>query len=68
MALDYLSIPARFTSVEQVFLQGCHLLPFSHNSLSPSSIRAFLCFGSWSCCGLVVLDDVVGAVTVRIRA
>jgi hypothetical protein len=68
MALDYLSIPATSTSVERVFSQGCHLLPFSRNSLSPSSIRAFLCFGSWSRCGLVVLEDVVDAVTARMRA
>jgi len=68
MALDYLSIPATSTSVERVFSQGRHLLPFARNSLSPSSIRAFLCFGSWSRCGLVVLDDVVAAVTARMRA
>ena len=67
MALDCLSIPATSTSVKWV-LQGRHLLPFSCNSLSPSSIHAFLCFRSWSHCGLVVLDDVVAAVTVRIRA
>jgi hAT family C-terminal dimerisation region len=38
MALDYLSIPATSTSVERVFSQGRHLLPFAHNSLSLSSI------------------------------
>jgi hypothetical protein len=63
MALDYLSIPATSTSVERVFSQGRHLLPFSRNSLSSSSIQAFLCFGSWARCGLVVFDDVVTAVT-----
>lgn len=65
MALDYLSIPATSTSVERVFSQGRHLLPFARNSLSPSSIRAFLCFGSWARCGLVVFDDVVTAVTMK---
>jgi hypothetical protein len=63
MALDYLSVPATSTSVERVFSQGRHLLPFTRNSLSPSSIRAFLCFGSWARCGLVVFEDVVTAVT-----
>ena len=67
MALDYLSIPATSTSVERVFSQGRHLLPFARNSLSPSSIRAFLCFGSWARCGLVVFDDVVTAVTTRMK-
>jgi hypothetical protein len=65
MALDYLSIPATSTSVERVFSQGRHLLPFARNSLSPSSIQAFLCFGSWARCGLVVFDDVVAAVTMK---
>ena len=65
MALDYLSIPATSTSVERVFSQGCHLLPFARNPLSPSSIRAFLCFGSWVRCGLVVFDNVVTAVTTK---
>ena len=65
MALDYLSIPATSTSVKCVFLQGRHLLPFAHNSLSPSSIQAFLCFGSWAHCGLAVFDDVVTAVTTK---
>ena len=65
MALDYLSIPATSTSVKHVFSQGRHLLPFARNSLSPSSIQAFLCFGSWVHCGLVVFDDVVAAVTTK---
>jgi len=58
---------ATSTAVERVFSQGCHLLPFTRNSLSPSSIRAFLCFGSWSRCGLVVFDDVVAAVSMNNR-
>lgn len=63
MALDYLSIPATSTAVERVFSQGRHLLPFTRNNLSSGSIRAFLCFGSWACCGLLVFDDVVAAVS-----
>ena len=62
MALDYLSIPATSTAVERVFSQGCHLLPFTCNNLSLGSIRAFLCFGSWAHCGLLVFDDVLAAV------
>ena len=65
MALDYLSIPATSTAVKRVFSQGRHLLPFTCNSLSSSLIRAFLCFGSWAQCGLVVFDDVVAAVTMK---
>jgi len=65
MALDYLSIPAISISVKCVFSQGHYLLPFAHNSLSPSSIRAFLCFRSWAHCGLVVFDDVITAVTMK---
>jgi hypothetical protein len=38
MALNYLSIPATSTSIECVFSQGHHLLPFSRNSLSLSLI------------------------------
>jgi len=79
MALDYLSIPglssyhfiwllltmylATSTAVERVFSQGRHLLPFTRNSLSPSSIQAFLCLGSWARCGLVVYEDVLAAIS-----
>ena len=56
---------ATSTAVEHVFSQGHHLLPFSHNRLSASSIWAFLCFGSWTHCGLVALDDVVAAVSAK---
>ncbi|KAF8223900.1 hypothetical protein L208DRAFT_1314790, partial [Tricholoma matsutake] len=48
-----------------VFLQGHHLLPFTRNSLSSSLVQAFLCFGSWARCGLVMFDDVVAAVLAR---
>jgi hypothetical protein len=54
---------ATSTAVERVFSQGRHLLPFSRNGLSPSSIQAFLCFGSWARCGLVIFDDVLAAVS-----
>ena len=54
---------ATSTAVEQVFSQGCHILPFTHNRLSSSSIRAYLCFGSWARSGLVILSDVVAAVS-----
>ena len=59
---------ATSTSVECVFSQGCHLLPFTRNGLLPSSIRAFLCFGSWACCGLLIFSDVVDAVSQRSNA
>ena len=58
---------ATSTAVEWVFSQGHHLLLFTRNSLSPSLIRAFLCFGSWARCGLVVFDDVVAAVSAKQR-
>jgi hypothetical protein len=54
---------ASSTAVERVFSQGRHLLSFSRNGLSPSSIRAFLCFGSWARCGLIIFDDVLAAVS-----
>lgn len=57
------TILATSTSVERVFSQGRHLLPFTRNSLSSSSIRAFLCFGSWSRCSLVVFGDVLAAMS-----
>jgi hypothetical protein len=56
---------ATSTSVKRVFSQGRHLLPFARNGLSPSSIRAFLCFGSWSRCGLVLFSDVLEAVSLK---
>jgi len=36
---------------------------FTHNHLSSSSIRVYLCFGSWARSGLVVLSDVVATVS-----
>jgi 16S rRNA A1518/A1519 N6-dimethyltransferase RsmA/KsgA/DIM1 with predicted DNA glycosylase/AP lyase activity len=55
------------TSVKCMFLQGHHFLSFTHNKLSPSSIKAFLYFGSWSYCGLIVFNDVVVAVSAKSR-
>jgi hypothetical protein len=79
MALDFLSIPgkssltnlttdtnnylATSTAVERVFSQGRHLLQFTWNRLSASSIRAYLCLGSWSQLDLVRMEDIVDAVT-----
>ena len=65
MALDYLSIPATSTAIEPVFSQGHHLLPFTHNRLLPSSIWELLCFGSWSRCGLVLIDNVLEATSAK---
>ena len=55
--------PATSTAVERIFSQGRHILPFTCNCLSSSSIQAYLCFGSWAHSGLVVLSDVVAAVS-----
>jgi hypothetical protein len=79
MALDYLSIPglspypfiwlllttylATSTAVERVFSQGRHLLPYTRNGLSPSSIQAFLCVGSWARCGIIQFSDAVTALS-----
>jgi hypothetical protein len=78
MALDYLSIPGEYhfiimcsitnfvtatsTTVERVFSQGRQLLSFTRNRLSASSIRAFLCLGSWGRNDLVCHEDLLAAV------
>lgn len=62
MALDYLSIPAISTSVERVFSQGRHLLHFTRNRLSASTIRSSLCLGSWCRNDLIITKDLVSAV------
>lgn len=62
MALDYLSIPPTSTAVERVFSQGRHLLHFTRNRLSPSTIRAYLCLGSWARHGLVTVTDIAKAI------
>jgi hypothetical protein len=53
---------ATSTAVERVFSQGRQLLSFTRNRLSASSIRAFLCLGSWGRSNLVLFEDVVSAV------
>lgn len=68
MALDFLSVPATSTAVlERVFSQGRQLLHFTHNRLSPSTIRAYLCLGAWGRCDLLVMEDLLAAVTTRKR-
>jgi len=53
---------ATSTAVESVFSQGRQLLSFTHSRLHPSSIRAFLCLGSWGCNDLILFEDILGAV------
>ena len=53
---------ATSTAVEHVFLQGRQLLSFTRNRLHPSSIRAFLCLGSWGRNDLILFEDVLAAV------
>jgi hAT family C-terminal dimerisation region len=62
MALDYLSIPATSTAVERVFSQGRQLLSFTRSRLRASSIRAFLCLGSWGRNDLLFMEDILAAV------
>ncbi|KAG1820755.1 hypothetical protein EV424DRAFT_1303065, partial [Suillus variegatus] len=50
------------TAVERVFSQGHHLLSFTRNRLQGSSIRAFLCLGSWARHDLILFEDLVAAV------
>jgi len=64
--ISYCSIPnfvtATSTAVERVFSQGRQLLSFTRNRLSASSIRAFLCLGSWGRNDLVFREDLLAAV------
>jgi len=53
---------ATSTAVERVFSQGRQLLSFTRNRLSASSIRAFLCLGSWGRNDLILFEDVLAAV------
>ena len=62
MALDYLSIPATSTAVERVFSCGRHILPFTRNRLSASTIRAYLCLGSWCSKNLVGIPEIVSVI------
>ena len=63
LRITLIRCPATSTAVEHIFSQGHHILPFTRNHLSSSSIWAYLCFGSWAHSGLVVLSDVVAAVS-----
>jgi hypothetical protein len=56
------SFVATSTAVERVFSRGRHLLVFTRNRLSTTSIRKLLCFGS--CCqkDLVQDDDIIKGV------
>ena len=56
---------ATSTAVECVFSQGRQLLSFTRNRLSPSSVRAFLCLGSWGHHDLIFYEDVLAAVKVN---
>ena len=53
---------ATSTAVKRVFSQGQQLLHFTRNRLSPSSIRATLCFGDWCCKSIVRMSDIVDAI------
>jgi hypothetical protein len=60
-----LFVPATSTAVERVFSKGRHLLPFTRNRLSPSSICAYLCLGLWACQGLVTVEDFLKAIKMK---
>lgn len=53
---------ATSTAVERLFSQGRQLLHFTRSRLSPSMIRAFLCFGDWSRKDLVDMPDLALAI------
>ena len=55
-------VVATSTAVERVFSQGRQLLSFTRNRLHPSTIRAFLCLGSWGRNDLIFFEDVLAAV------
>ena len=55
-------VVATSTAVERVFSQGRQLLSFTRNHLRPSTIRAFLCLGSWGRNDLIFFEDVLAAV------
>ena len=56
---------ATSTAVERVFSKGRHLLPYTWNRLSASSIRASLCLGDWCRKNLIAMSDVIEAVQHR---
>jgi hypothetical protein len=53
---------ATLTAVKRVFSRGCQLLSFTRNRLSASSIRAYLCLGSWGSHDLILFEDIMSAV------
>ena len=55
-------VVATSTAVERVFSQGRQLLSFTRNRLRPSTIRAFLCLGSWGRNDFIFFEDVLAAV------
>ena len=55
-------VVATSTAVERIFSQGRQLLSFTCNRLHPSTIRAFLCLGSWGRNDLIFFEDVLAAV------
>ena len=55
-------VVATSTAVERIFSQGRQLLSFTRNRLHPSTIRAFLCLGSWGRNDLIFFEDVLAAV------
>lgn len=75
MALDYLTIPGKFTSgllsdvlmrfvatsvdVERLFSHGRLILSHVRSRLSAQSTRALLCLGYWSLLNLVKTEDVL---------
>ena len=58
---------ATSTAVERVFSQGCQLLSYTRNRMSPSTIRSILCFGNWSRKDLVYMPELVEALDSRKR-
>jgi hAT family C-terminal dimerisation region len=58
---------ATSTEVERVFSQGRQLLHFTRNRLAPSSIRAYMCLGSWSRHDLLLMGDLLSALRPRKR-
>ena len=58
---------ATSTVVECVFLQGQQLLSFTRNWLHASSVRAFLCMGSWGHNELLLFEDILTGVRVNLK-
>lgn len=48
--------------MERVFSQGRQLLYFTRSRLTPTLIRASLCFGDWSRKEMVQMSDIIGAI------